>query len=556
MTCKQAQLLLAAYRRHDLSPDDYADLRAHLTGCAECRAREAEFRSVGEALQALPTLAPPPDFYARVMAAVHVADEQQAQRAQAAAQKKPEKVVIPGLTDIAYLPSVRRAVTQRRARVSPLRTQMSPAGAFAVRYGAGLAALFLIFALGMGAGLFFLQHSPGGGNPGSSDCVITRTCPGLFTSVYNPDPAYPLVANATASPDGQYIIYAAYNARGKWMLEELDRQNNESTALLSAPVAGPLTLEGWARSWVLWEQGNQGAGSAWQLDATELTPALPGAAQTVRLLQGNQAGPDGKVTALQGITTAGSTVLLAEELADGRGQLVSLDLTPQGNATRSVIPTGQVPGHLITDPAAYVNPTTGQITYYWVDQWHDPDGALHGNIWRLLPGGVAMAVTTNGVSFSPMIVSGKLFWLEEPPPQSASAAAGQPAPSPTATGAATSGTGNAAESQVQGIIWSENPDGRLDLDTAPETAITATNALVSNPQAGATFIVWEVKKGDYYLYDVPGNSGQPLNSSITNPLALSVSPTAVLWITNNTPNGSQVTPFKTNINLMDWPQQN
>ncbi len=547
MTCKQARQLLAAYRRHDLSPDENAELQAHLLECAECQARAAEFRSVGEALQALPTLAPPPDFYARVMAAVRVEDEQAAERAQAAARQKPEKVVIPGLTDISYLPSVRRAVTQRRARVTPLRTQMSPAGTFALRYGAGLAALFLIFALGMSAGILYLLRSP---------TVYTNSTipPPPLTSVYNPDPLYPLVADAAASPDGQYIIYAAHNANGKWMLEELDRQSQESTTLLAAPVAGPLTLEGWARSWVLLGQGVQGAGNQWQLDATELSPALPGAAQTVRLLEGNTAGPDGKVAALHGISTLGSTVLLAEELADGRGQLVSLDVTPQGDAARSVIPTEQEPEHLVTDPAAFADPTTGEISYYWVDQWQDPDGTLHGNIWRLLPGGLPAPVTANGVSFSPMIVSGKLFWLEEPLPQNANTASGQPAPSPTATG--TAGNGNAAESKVAGVIWSENPDDRLDLDTAPENAITGTGSLVSNPQAGATFIVWKDKKGDYFLYDVPGNHGQYLNDSVTNPLELSVSPTAVLWVTNNTPNSSQIAPVKTTINLMDWPQQN
>src|SRR5690348_820416 len=248
------------------------------------------------------------------------------------------------MTDVSYLPGVRRAVTERRARVTSLRSQMSPAGVFALRYGAGLAALFLIFAIGVSAGLFFLRGGPPGGPP--IDCVITHTCSGLNTSVFNPDPAYPLVASATASPDGQYVMYAAHNASGNWMLEELNLQTQKSTALLSAPVAGPLTLEGWARGWVLWVQGNQGAGNQWQLNATELSPALPGAAQTVHLLQGNQGGPDGKVAALHGVAALGSTVLLAEELANGHGQLVSLGLTGQSGAARSVLATTQQPDHL------------------------------------------------------------------------------------------------------------------------------------------------------------------------------------------------------------------
>ena len=550
MTCKQARQLLAAYRRHDLPLDEQAELHAHLRECAECRAQAGEYRRIGQALKALPSIEPPPDFYARVMAAVHAEGQQEASHAQVAARKKPENVVIPGLTDLSYLPSVRRAIAQRRARVIPLRSQISPAGAFALRYGAGLAALFMIFSLGVSASLLFLQQS----GPVIPTCILTNTCPPPYISVYAPDPAYPLVADATASPDGQYLIYVAHNAVGSWMLEELDRQTHKSTALLPAPVTGPLTLEGWARSWMLWEQGVQGAGHPWQLNAIELSPALPGAAQPVSLLQGNKAGPDGKVVALHGISTLGATVLLAEELANGHRQLVSLDLAAQGDTARTVIPTGQEPGHLIADPAAALNkPVPGEITYYWVDQWQDSDGTLHGNIWRLLPDGLPTPVTTNDVSFSPLVVSGQLFWLEEPAAQNAGTAVGQPAPSPTATSTVTPGNGSATNSQVAGIIWSENQDGRPDLDAAPETTIAGTDSPVSNLQAGATFIVWQDKKGDYHLYDVPTNSQQSLNESVTNPLALSVSPTAVLWVTSDSPN-SQIAPTKTTINLLEWPQ--
>lgn len=547
MTCKQVRQLLAAYRRDDLSPGENAELQAHLLECAECHAQAAQFRRVGETLRALPTLAPPPDFYARVMAAAQ-ADERQT--VEAAAPKKPEKIVVPGMTDVFYLPTLRRAVLERRARVTPLRRQMSPAGAFALRYGAALAALFLIFALGVSIGLFVLLRSPGG-----APDIVTRTSP-LFTSAYNPDSAYPLVADATASPDGQYIIYAAHNASGSWMLEELDTLSHKSTALLPAPVAGPLTLDGWARSWVLWTQGKQGAGNQWEVDATELSPALPGAGQPVRLLEGSKAGPDGTVVRLHGVSTVGSTVLLAEELENGRGQLVSLDLNAAGASTRAVIAATQEPGHLYTDPTAVADPTTGELTEYWVDEWQDPDGTPHGNIWRLTPTGPKEAVTTNNVSFSPTIVSGKLIWLEEPSAQTGSAPGSQPLPSPTpkATGTVTPGSASAANSQVAGIIWSENLDGRADLDIGPKKSLAGTDVPVSDLQAGATFVVWKVSSGSYTLYDVPNDHARSLNDSITNPLALSVSPTAVLWVTNDSPSGSNMTLVKTAINLLPWPQ--
>ncbi len=556
MTCRQARQLLAAYRRDDRSPGEDADLQAHLLECAECRALADGFRHVGEALQALPEIAAPPDFYARVMAAVR-AEENQAPERERVAQRKPETVVVPGMTNVAHLPALRRAVAERRARVVPLRRQMGTTSSFALRYGAALAATFLIFAVGLSLALFQLLHSP---NPisstGNTTCV--SNCHPFFTSVYSSvDLTYPLVSAAAASTDGQYVIYAAHNASGQWMLEELNRQTGKSASLLSAPVAGPLTLEGWARNWLLWAQGTQGAGNHWELDATELSPALPGAASTVRLLQGNAVGQDGGVAALHGVATSGATVLLAEELTSGRGQLVSLDLSQGGAGARAIVATAHQPDHLITDPA------TDGTTDYWVDQWQDPDGTLHGNIVRFQPGAPDAApqpVTTNDVSFSPMIVAGKLLWLEEPPSQDGSTqAAGQPAtsPTPTATGTVTPGGGNGPASQVVGILWSESQDGRPDLDTGSKTAPLGTNTLIAAPQAGATFVVVQDSGGNFYLYDVANDHAQPLNAYINNPLALSVSPTSVLWVTADSTSSSNQPSTKTviTINVLDWPQK-
>ncbi len=560
MTCKQARQLLAAYRREDLSPGENAELQAHLQACEACQARAAEFRSIGEALQSLPKLAPPPDFYARVMAAVQAESQQPtAERAPVAASKKAEQVVIPGLTDIAYLPSVRRAVTERRARVAPLRRQISPAGMFALRYGAGLAALFLIFAVGVSTGLFFLI---GSGGPGpvnrQTDCVATHSC-ALFTSVYSPDPAYPLVTDATASADGQYIIYTAHNASDQWMLEEFNIQTQKSTALLTKPVAGPLELEGWAQSWVLWAQGNPSLAGHWQLEATQLSPALSGAASTLSLLGGNQAGPGGVVKALHGICTLGATVFLAEELANGHGQLVSLDLTHQADTSPSVIATNDIPDHVIATPTATIDATTGDLTVYWVDQWQDLDGTLHGNIQRVTPAvsPEVETVTTNGVSFNPMIVQGKLIWLEAQTAQTANVATNQQAAAAlTPTPTATPNGSVPPQRQLAGILWAETLDGRADLDAGPKTAISGTNVLVSNPQAGATFVFWQDGKGNYSLYNLSDGHTQPLNSYINNPLVVMVSPHAVLWVTADSPNGNQSGGIKTSINQLLWPQSN
>ncbi len=543
MTCKQARQLLAAYRRDDSSLSEHAGLQAHLVGCAECRARAAEFRRVGEALQRLPSIEPPPDFFARVMAAAR-ADEHKAAEQARTVEKKRVTVVVPGLTDARHFPTLRRAVKERRVRLAPLRPPATPAATFALRYSAALAAVFLLFSFGLSFVLFQLLN--GNGSPKTLPSGLGTSQ--VLTSVYAPDPAYPLVADATASADGQYIIYAAHNASGKWMLEELNRLNGQSTALLPAPVATPLSLEGWARSWVLWIQGSAGTSSNWQLNATELLPALPGAGPTLLLLRGGQDGPDGKVAALHGVYASGLTVLLAEELADGRGQLVSLDLAYGTALARSVLRKAD-PGHLI------LNPTSDGTTDYWVDSWLDVDGTVYGNIWRLLSGGSPEPVTTNDSSFAPMIVAGKLVWLEEPlPPNGESVnGASSSTPTPTPVSTLTPGGGSASDAPVTGILWSEDQDGRPDLDTSPRVSISG-NQLVSQPQAGATFIVWQNRGGDFYLCDlVNSQHSQSINQLVSNALVLTVSPTAVLWVTTDSQNSSQ-TPTRTTINLLEWPQ--
>ncbi len=470
------------------------------------------------------------------------ADEYKAAEQTRTAEKKRVTVVVPGLTDARHFPTLRRAVRERRVRLAPLRPPATPAATFALRYSVALAAVFLVFSLGLG---YVLLQFVNGSFKTIPDTPYPRQ---VLTSAYAVDPSYPIVADATASADGQYIIYAAHNASGKWMLEELNPLNSQSTALLPAPVDTPLSLEGWARSWVLWVQGSAGTGSNWQLNATELSPALSGAGSTLVLLRGNQAGPDGKVVALHGVHASGLTVLLAEELADGRGQLVSLDLTYGTALARSVLRKAD-PGHLI------MNPTSDGTTDYWVDSWFDADGTMYGNIWRLLSGGSPEPVTTNDSSFAPMIVAGKLVWLEEPLPPNGQGANGVPSstPTPTPVSTLTPGGGSASGLAVAGILWSEDQDGRPDLDTGPRVSLSG-NRLVSQPQAGATFIVWQNSGGDFYLYDlVNPQHSQPINQPVSNALVLTVSPTAVLWVTADSPNSSQ-TPTRTTINLMEWPQ--
>lgn len=551
MTCRQVRQLLAAYRRDDCSPAEHAEIEAHLLECTECRAADAEFRRVGESIKALPQLAPPPDFFARVMAAAQ-ADEVKATQHTQVADKRPETVVVPGMTNISHFPRLRRAVAERRVRLEPMRQASSPAKTFALRYSMALVATFLLFALGI-VGLFGLLGNPTVGQRPPVPVVCVGNCPQnqLLTSPFTPDLTYSIVADATASPDGQYIVYAAHTPQGRWMLEELKRTpTGKSVALLSAPVAGPITIEGWARNRVLWTQGDPTSSDHWQLYATALNPALAGAPETVQLLKGGLSGQDGAVLQLHGVHASGSTVLLAEQLKNEIGQLVQLDLTQADPSARTVLATAPV-GRWIADP------TSDGTDEYWAEEWLDPDGTPHGNIMRLTPGSVVpVAITSNDVSFAPMVVANKLVWLEEMPQQQAQIHITAPTPTATPTTQATLTPSGGSVSHVpiaSGTLWSEalDPDV-VDLDSGTRTHI-ADN--VSMPQAGATFVVWQNSKGDFNLYDVVNDTPQPLNASISNALVLSVSPTAVLWVTDDSQSSSSQLPSKTTINLLDWSQQ-
>jgi hypothetical protein len=266
-------------------------------------------------------------------------------------------------------------------------------------------------------------------------------------------------------------------------------------------------------------------------------------------------GQDGAVLALRGVHTFGSTVLLAELCSDERGRLVQLDLTNQGALSHTMLATSQ-PNHWIADP------TTDGQAYYWADEWLDPDGTPHGDIMRLIPNSTPanepVPISFNAVSFAPMIIAQKLAWLEESLPQSAQSTAAKQetptaTPTPTATATLTPGGGSASNSPVAGTLWSTQLDDQLlDLDNVPRDKI-ADNASI--PQAGATFVVWQDSSGSFTLYDLANDGKRQALGAISNALVVSVSPTAVLWVTADTASASQFSN-KTSINLLEWPQKN
>src|SRR5258708_25591001 len=69
MDCRRAEELLSDHYERTLDPVRRADLDAHLSGCADCRALRAALGDVVEALRTFPLLEPPARLAQRVAAA-------------------------------------------------------------------------------------------------------------------------------------------------------------------------------------------------------------------------------------------------------------------------------------------------------------------------------------------------------------------------------------------------------------------------------------------------------------------------------------------------------
>ena len=70
MSCERMETRIVEYADGRLKESERAEVEKHLAGCAACRLRVNEFRSVNELLGELPQIEPSPAFDARVHARV------------------------------------------------------------------------------------------------------------------------------------------------------------------------------------------------------------------------------------------------------------------------------------------------------------------------------------------------------------------------------------------------------------------------------------------------------------------------------------------------------
>src|SRR5258705_3531328 len=224
LSCAQVRPLLAAYRRDDWSTDEIAAVSAHLAGCADCRAAEAAYRVGGERLRQLPSITPPPDFRAAVLAAIR--DDQQ--RLSPAAQRAARAATSPAL------PVVRPTPISRRRRVV-----INPRAALAIA-----AAILLM--------LFTARAVPGLTSLDSTAASLTasqrHTAPAQVDS-YALGSGYVAATSAVATTG--WLVFSAATRGGHMLLAE-ERRTPHATPLLPAETTAPLPVQPAPDRWGTW----------------------------------------------------------------------------------------------------------------------------------------------------------------------------------------------------------------------------------------------------------------------------------------------------------------
>jgi hypothetical protein len=132
---------LGAYRRDDWAPRELEALGLHLADCPACRQKEAAYRDVGAGVRQLSSITPPPEFRARVFAAIAADQAALAGRRAGAVAITAPPVSASQVDTQPLLPVVRIRSTQVRRSLLPERNAWQ-------RAGLGLAAALLIGALG------------------------------------------------------------------------------------------------------------------------------------------------------------------------------------------------------------------------------------------------------------------------------------------------------------------------------------------------------------------------------------------------------------------------
>lgn len=616
MNCTEAQVLLAAHRELKNSDFDTTELDVHLEHCAACRQVLAYSTIVGEQVRALPSIEPSPNMYTSLMGKLAIEHAKHLQQEGSNALPPP-----------AFLKPYIQEHLHSRKKTSPLaafstadtgpipvlpalrkKHRRSYMGQFAL---IGLAAVFLLtFMVGGITSLLLLANNHIGTGP-----ELTVVHPTDIVGItYNTTTPYPHVVSAVA--DSTSIYYTAYGdvSSNGWMLEQLHRNTQISTPLLSTPSLSPLIMLGYNNGWLVWLQFDAPQTTtqdttlhhplhtlfrAWSVhymyvgatlnsSNSAITPDVP-----MQLLSGtfDQATvPDWIHTPVQGIWFVQNTLLIATIDEGGTSHLMRYQLDTKNNYPVTEIAKAS-PGHIFTSPTANSDGT--QI--FWADEWRTSDGNLHSNIWtrqvtvgpmvthgRLTerPVVTQQLYLQDGMSFRPVVVNESLIFLSTSTntgvtptttgtSTSTNTGTGSPtasaSPATTASATATPNTNN-----TPGVSWADTSIYTAPLDTTihgnilllplngdPFASPTQINnlGLASSLQVGTDFVFWQSDDGSYGMYDVPAKTDITVGTVLDGAQFLAISGNSAVWTVNTPANKPNVNGSVATLMAFNWPRR-
>lgn len=481
MTCARVRVLLAAYRRDDWAPSDLDALSKHLSTCVECRQREAAYRQAGERIRQLPAITPPPEFRARVFAAV----------------RAEEMRVAPSVARLAH------AATNPAMSAVHLSARRSSRSRVAVtmRTAAAIAAV-LLFSLVTARVLVMFGFTPLSKTAASLNGATTNAASGQHVAHYSIASGYSFASSALATAG--WLVYSASDPASNYMLFAENRQTKKVLPLLAAASPTLLTLRALTSDWVIWSVGAGSSTATWLLQAMRLphgdvTPAAP-----ITLVNSGIPTADTPTT-LGGVWAMGSMVLVAGATAT-RGELLRFDLASD-SPVMSVIARSSAPWHLLTDPSF------NNGLYYWADVWFDSATGLHSTVWRGDDAGQQVEISLDDVAFHPEATHGILVWVEV-------------APESTAHMAPLSGT---TPTDDDALMLNELNGSLLVRDlTGGQQWQVSQRADVTSVETGGSLLLWH-SDSQTHLYNLRSRSAGAVDGELRGAAYASASDTSVVW---------------------------
>ncbi|MGH2516512.1 MAG: anti-sigma factor family protein [Ktedonobacterales bacterium] len=459
-------------------------MSVHLNSCAECRQREAIYRQAGERVRQLPAITPPPEFRARVFAAI----------------RAEELRVAPDVARLARAATDPALPAIRPVRPIPLRARRQRV-ALTVRSAMAIAAV-LVLTLVTARVLPLLGASPLSKSAASLNGAGLNTASGNHLAHYALPAGYTFASSALAT--ASWLVYSATDSTRGSTLLAVNRRTKRTLSLLAAPSSLELTVRALTSDWVIWSAGAGTSSGSWLLQADRLPSDGVTASAPVTLVDSSTPGADTPET-LGGVWAAGSAVLVSAATRSG-AEVLRFDLsaaTPQ----MSVIARSTNPGHLLTDPSA------DNGTYYWADVWFDGASGLHSVVWQSDSAGHSSEISGDNAAFHPRATHGMLVWVEVAPDALAHM-------SPV-SGVAAADDDELLLDELNGSLQARNLGNGQQWQVSDRADVTSV-------EAGNSLLLWQ-SDSQTHLYNLPARSAGTLDGQVRGAAFAAASGTTVVW---------------------------